>query len=224
MSEMSILQAGNLDNLLQQKKQAGKVKSCYPCRKRKVRCDNHQPCNNCSKRDLSELCVYNVTSSQVDGVRSAGVGSLQSLPRKRRCSSDAASTLGPAATPPLQESVASTRIPTPRSSVIPQSPSMIDRGEGLSQRPTSSAYLGSNSLPTFFSTESPNRLSTTENDVLEQDVSLMLGLHSSTAEYPFHEVGTAKSLEHELRNSLPDDREIMASVFIMIRYPVLTII
>ncbi|KAI9048008.1 hypothetical protein LZ554_007806 [Drepanopeziza brunnea f. sp. 'monogermtubi'] len=33
--------------------------ACWPCRQRKVKCDNQQPCENCVKRDHAGLCSYN---------------------------------------------------------------------------------------------------------------------------------------------------------------------
>jgi hypothetical protein len=33
--------------------------ACWPCRQRKVKCDNKQPCENCEKRDHASLCSYN---------------------------------------------------------------------------------------------------------------------------------------------------------------------
>ncbi|RCI15359.1 hypothetical protein L249_6505 [Ophiocordyceps polyrhachis-furcata BCC 54312] len=32
--------------------------ACWPCRQRKVKCDNKQPCENCVKREHTELCSY----------------------------------------------------------------------------------------------------------------------------------------------------------------------
>ncbi|KAH8595024.1 fungal-specific transcription factor domain-containing protein [Bisporella sp. PMI_857] len=32
--------------------------ACWPCRQRKVKCDNQQPCENCVKRDHASLCSY----------------------------------------------------------------------------------------------------------------------------------------------------------------------
>lgn len=32
--------------------------ACWPCRQRKVKCDNQQPCENCVKREHSNLCSY----------------------------------------------------------------------------------------------------------------------------------------------------------------------
>ncbi|TVY56054.1 Protein RDR1 [Lachnellula cervina] len=33
--------------------------ACWPCRQRKVKCDNKHPCENCVKRDHASLCSYN---------------------------------------------------------------------------------------------------------------------------------------------------------------------
>lgn len=32
--------------------------ACWPCRQRKVKCDNQQPCENCVKREHPQLCSY----------------------------------------------------------------------------------------------------------------------------------------------------------------------
>ena len=32
--------------------------ACWPCRQRKVKCDNKQPCENCVKREYPQLCSY----------------------------------------------------------------------------------------------------------------------------------------------------------------------
>ena len=32
--------------------------ACWPCRQRKVKCDNKQPCENCVKREHPQLCSY----------------------------------------------------------------------------------------------------------------------------------------------------------------------
>ena len=33
--------------------------ACWPCRQRKVKCDNKQPCVNCESRNHANLCSYN---------------------------------------------------------------------------------------------------------------------------------------------------------------------
>lgn len=64
--------------------------ACWPCRQRKVKCDNKQPCENCVKRDHAGLCSYNpknaakASAGSVSGIkrpRSPGTGSDSSLKR-----------------------------------------------------------------------------------------------------------------------------------------------
>jgi hypothetical protein len=45
--------------------------ACWPCRQRKVKCDNKQPCENCVKREHPQLCSYKPNRSAAvknDGV------------------------------------------------------------------------------------------------------------------------------------------------------------
>lgn len=42
--------------LLKNKRKARGIRSCFPCRHRKVRCDGHVPCSSCVKRNHPELC------------------------------------------------------------------------------------------------------------------------------------------------------------------------
>lgn len=53
--------------------------ACWPCRQRKVKCDNKQPCENCVKREHPQLCSYKPNRSNA-----AKQGSLEhTLNRKR---------------------------------------------------------------------------------------------------------------------------------------------
>ena len=42
--------------LLKQKRKTRGIRSCFPCRHRKVRCDGLVPCSSCIKRSHPELC------------------------------------------------------------------------------------------------------------------------------------------------------------------------
>ncbi len=37
--------------------------SCVECRRRKVKCDRNQPCNNCSGRRRHATCIYNINAT-----------------------------------------------------------------------------------------------------------------------------------------------------------------
>jgi type IV secretory pathway VirB10-like protein len=40
--------------------------ACWPCRQRKVKCDNKQPCENCVKREHPQLCSYKPNRSSAN--------------------------------------------------------------------------------------------------------------------------------------------------------------
>ena len=47
--------------------------ACWPCRQRKVKCDNKQPCENCIKRDHANLCSYNPKNAKASAAQVAGI-------------------------------------------------------------------------------------------------------------------------------------------------------
>ena len=53
--------------------------ACWPCRQRKVKCDNKQPCENCVKRDHANLCSYNPKQNASKG----SPGSVAGVKRAR---------------------------------------------------------------------------------------------------------------------------------------------
>ncbi|KAF7595105.1 hypothetical protein BBP40_007309 [Aspergillus hancockii] len=50
--------------LLKSKRKARSIRSCFPCRHRKIRCDGQQPCSNCIKRNHGELCRVPTASAR----------------------------------------------------------------------------------------------------------------------------------------------------------------
>ena len=50
-----------VDRVLRLKRQEREPKACYPCRKRKVKCDGTQPCRTCQKRDHPHICTFDVS-------------------------------------------------------------------------------------------------------------------------------------------------------------------
>jgi len=51
-----------VSELLKAKRKSRGIKSCFPCRHRKVRCDGGIPCSNCVRRDHASLCRTAVSS------------------------------------------------------------------------------------------------------------------------------------------------------------------
>ncbi|CAI6335238.1 unnamed protein product [Periconia digitata] len=48
----------DIDEILRRKRKAREYKACYPCRQRKVKCDQAVPCKTCVVREHPELCTY----------------------------------------------------------------------------------------------------------------------------------------------------------------------
>ncbi|OCK78467.1 hypothetical protein K432DRAFT_301936 [Lepidopterella palustris CBS 459.81] len=48
----------DVDEILRRKRKAREYKACYPCRQRKVKCDQSVPCKTCIVREHPELCTY----------------------------------------------------------------------------------------------------------------------------------------------------------------------
>ncbi|KAJ5569358.1 hypothetical protein N7450_011844 [Penicillium hetheringtonii] len=46
------------DRVLRLKSRAREAHACYPCRKRKVKCDGHNPCRTCFRRKHPHICSY----------------------------------------------------------------------------------------------------------------------------------------------------------------------
>ncbi|KID82237.1 phenylacrylic acid decarboxylase [Metarhizium guizhouense ARSEF 977] len=49
------------DRVLRQKRRARGPSACYPCKKRKVKCDGSVPCQTCRKRQHPQICTYDLS-------------------------------------------------------------------------------------------------------------------------------------------------------------------
>ncbi|KAJ5545271.1 Transcription factor [Penicillium sp. DV-2018c] len=66
---------GRISELLKRKRRTRGIKSCFPCRHRKVRCDGNRPCTSCVQRNHPELCCLPSSSSGREPPASEGKGS-----------------------------------------------------------------------------------------------------------------------------------------------------
>ena len=57
--------------------------ACWPCRQRKVKCDNQSPCENCVKREHPQLCSYRPNRTSGGGKSTSPVLQSTSVTRKR---------------------------------------------------------------------------------------------------------------------------------------------
>lgn len=65
----------HVSELLKRKRRVRGIKSCFPCRHRKVRCDGSFPCVSCVKRGHPELCRLPGRGNDVGGeITSPGEG------------------------------------------------------------------------------------------------------------------------------------------------------
>lgn len=74
-SERSSTEKLEIDRVLRRRR-LSQVKSCYPCRQRKVRCDHTQPCQTCQKRGHPEICAYGIDAPDMRRVRRSKMGSI----------------------------------------------------------------------------------------------------------------------------------------------------
>lgn len=90
-SETSSTEKLEIDRVLRRRR-LSQVKSCYPCRQRKVRCDHKQPCQTCQKRGHPEICAYGIDAPDMRRVRRA---KESSMPRHTRQTQDYAHSRPP---------------------------------------------------------------------------------------------------------------------------------
>ena len=53
-----------MDSIIRKKRKQREYKACYPCRSRKVKCDQNVPCKSCIDRHHPEYCTYHPPSEE----------------------------------------------------------------------------------------------------------------------------------------------------------------
>ncbi|KAJ5432378.1 Transcription factorfungi [Penicillium daleae] len=53
-----------VDRVLRLKSRERESHACYPCKKRKVKCDGTQPCKTCQRRKHPQICTYELSHSR----------------------------------------------------------------------------------------------------------------------------------------------------------------
>ncbi|KAG5985853.1 hypothetical protein E4U54_005757, partial [Claviceps lovelessii] len=175
--------------------------ACWPCRQRKVKCDNKQPCENCVKREHSHLCSYkpnravvnNSTASSSYSSASSSTSTLasQNVPSRKRARS---SSDGRGGKPKSEGGDSWSR-------TIGISTS-LDEGESVGDR-----YLGQNSIPALLREQSSSNEKNDSVDI-RQDMRSILGLDTS-APYPLMSSQHLHHLGQDISAELPSDREVM---------------
>ncbi|KAK1992971.1 fungal-specific transcription factor domain-containing protein [Colletotrichum falcatum] len=189
--------------------------ACWPCRQRKVKCDNKQPCENCVKREHPQLCSYKPNRTASHGTHHKPAGSVttdgaNTTPgatgngtplsvnnRKRAHSPEDPAADAAAGAPPLKQEIGG----WPRSAIVAAGLEETEAPEAVTR------YLGQNSIPSLLREQSAaNDLQ--EGVDIRQDMRSILGLDTS-APFPLMSSKHLDSLTREISAELPSDREVM---------------
>lgn len=156
--------------------------ACWPCRQRKVKCDNKSPCENCVKREHPSLCSYKPNRSATSKSGSFGTESL--TPGKKR---------------PRSPDDADTRSQSndPRETISTYEPDTAE----------TTRYVGQNSIPALLRERTAANEPQDVNEI-RQDMRSLLGLDNS-APFPLMSSRHLDRLTSDISAELPSDREVM---------------
>ncbi|CAG7928035.1 unnamed protein product [Penicillium olsonii] len=171
-----------VDRVLRLKRKEREARACYPCRKRKVKCDGTQPCRTCQKRNHPHICTYDPPR---DSRREASpaVLNIQSHVRPEQ---------------PTPERVQRQR---------QQDDSAIALASA-NPRPDDAAknyvYSGDNSVVSILRSRASNA-----NDSMTRDLGSVLGLQNTFNNYPFMDSRTPEEKWTSLLSVLPQRSEVL---------------
>ncbi|KAL2170753.1 hypothetical protein VTG60DRAFT_4501 [Thermothelomyces hinnuleus] len=157
--------------------------ACWPCRQRKVKCDNKSPCENCVKREHPQLCSYKPNRSTTTG-KSVSTSSEHSTPGRKRPRS-----------PDRQESRSQSN--EAREAIRAYDPDNTETAR----------YVGQNSIPALLR-EQTSVSEPQEVNGIRQDMRSLLGLDNS-APFPLMSSRHLDRLTLDISSELPSDREVM---------------
>ncbi|UPK89930.1 hypothetical protein LCI18_000865 [Fusarium solani-melongenae] len=164
--------------------------ACWPCRQRKVKCDNKQPCENCVKREHPRLCSYKPNRSSTAKHSASAAPSEASVTNRKRTHSFSDSR--------PEESVRKVE----RQDSWPRTIASLDEPE-----PAGDRYLGQNSIPALLREQS-SPINKGESVDIRQDMRSILGLDTS-APFPLMSAHHLQRMTQDISNELPSDREVM---------------
>ncbi|KAL2128098.1 hypothetical protein VTI74DRAFT_9739 [Chaetomium olivicolor] len=154
--------------------------ACWPCRQRKVKCDNKSPCENCVKREHPQLCSYKPNRSATG--KSISVASDHATPNKKRARS-----------PDEQEARSQSR--EAREAISAYEPDNTE----------TTRYVGQNSIPALLREQTA---ANEPQEGIRQDMRSLLGLDNS-APFPLMSSRHLDRLTSDISSELPSDREVM---------------
>lgn len=175
------------DRVLRLKSREREAHACYPCRKRKVKCDGNQPCRTCQKRKHPQICTYNWDQPS------------------RRSASHQSSNAANAAN---AQATASNSPPSVNEAILgSQNQQDTSIQQGSTQRDESSksyVYSGDNSVVSILRSRASDA-----NHSVVRDVGSVLGLQNTFNSYPFMDSKTPAEKWKSLLGVLPQRTEIL---------------
>lgn len=174
----------DIDAVIFHRRRSRTPKACYPCRRRKVKCDRGEPCDKCSDRGYPDLCVYTARSSISISVRNAATAEnehaheQQPLPRQHRIQT-------------IQEGL------------------YVDSSELYSSK----VYLGPGSLPQLLAAYPKSTTPDAEavspplatGEITSQAIFETLCLHNSGVNFPFAVLWSPEDGPEKVCTALPSD-------------------
>ncbi|KAF2135234.1 uncharacterized protein K452DRAFT_41087 [Aplosporella prunicola CBS 121167] len=178
--------AADVDRMIQERQHQRSRRACYPCARRKVKCDQHQPCKTCLERSYPDLCSYDLKINHGARLRhpraSHGPAPGHNERPSRRPSSPASPAVADEPRPILPEHLGISRTP-----------------EEAVERETT--FMGDNAVPSVIGSRSGQSTTNT-------DIPMVLGLQNSLLYYPFMEPLSADEIKQELYKCLPSYHEV----------------
>ncbi|KKA26813.1 hypothetical protein TD95_000779 [Thielaviopsis punctulata] len=164
--------------------------ACWPCRQRKVKCDNKQPCENCVKRDHPKLCSYKPNPRSNAAKSTASVEGSSS--RKRGHSPDEARD----------------HKADKRQGSWPRSIVSVSVGVDEYEVSDEARYLGQNSIPELLREQQQSPKDEDNKTDIRYEMRPILGLDTS-APFPLMSAAHIDRLAQDILAELPSDREVM---------------
>ncbi|KAJ5112032.1 hypothetical protein N7532_000077 [Penicillium argentinense] len=182
------------DRVLRQKARKYESHACYPCRKRKVKCDGSQPCRTCIRREHPGICSFQTQTPR----RERGRGPSTPLSVRTPASASARVTRQ-GHTNPIGNAAGDWRI----------ADAGVSSGADNSEpRPDDASkdyvYSGDNSVVSILRLRGLNA-----NDSVAREVGSVLGLQNTFSSYPFMDSKTPGERWRSLLGVLPQRAEVL---------------
>lgn len=186
------------DRVLLLKAREREVHACYPCRKRKVKCDGHHPCRTCVRRKHPQICSFKVGG-------------------RKNLSSSAATAPGSARDVRSPETEGSPGRNFYADGETSHGGAHVygQPGDGRSVDVSKNyVYSGDNSIVSILRLRASDA-----NDSVAREVGSVLGLQNTFNSYPFMDSKTPHERWRSLLEILPQRTEILKYVACLSRSP-----